>query len=149
MPDMQAGLVCRCVSEAQIEGGMSPLPGVKKGNRFARQVAAYLGTEPRTLNGTLDRGDLVHPTWTVEIKCPGRGQPLNLSAAMNEAKIEATHAGTDRWCVISRRTGHPLDEAFFTIPLWIAKKHVADLDRLIQLELPNAGTIDVPTKGVL
>jgi hypothetical protein len=109
---------------------MSPLPGVKKGNRFARQVAAYLGTEPRTLNGTLDRGDLVHPTWTVEVKCAGRGQPLSLSTAMTEARTEAVNAATpERYCVITRRTGWPLDEAFVVLPLWLARRVVPGLDR--------------------
>lgn len=107
---------------------MSPLAGVAKGNRFARAVAAYLGTEARALNGCLDRGDLVHKTWTVEVKCPGRGKPLNLSVAMTEAKVEAVHAGTPgRYCVITRRTGYPIDESFFTIPLWMAKQVVPGL----------------------
>lgn len=108
---------------------MSPLRGVAKGNRFARLVAARLGTEARVLNGAKDRGDLVHPTWTIEAKCPGRGQPLNLSAAMTQAKVEADHAGTPgRYAVITRRTGYPIDEAFFTIPLWMACQIIPDLE---------------------
>lgn len=107
---------------------MSPLRGVAKGNQYAQLVANYLGTERRVLNGTKDKGDLVHRTWTVEIKAPGRGQPLNLSTAMTEAKIEGGHAGTkDRYCVITRRTGYPIDESFFTIPLWMAKQVIPDL----------------------
>jgi hypothetical protein len=108
---------------------MSPLRGVAKGNRFARAVAAYLGTEPRVLNGHLDRGDLVHPAWTVEVKCAGRGQPLSLSAAMTEARAEAVNAGTpDRYCVVTRRTGWPIDEAFVVLPLWLARRVVPGLD---------------------
>ena len=107
---------------------MSPLRGIAKGNRFARLVAAYLGTEPRALNGSMDRGDLVHPTWTVEVKAPGRGQPLNLSTAMNEARAEAANAGTDLYAVVSRRTGYPIGEAFFTMPLEMARRHVPGLD---------------------
>lgn len=108
---------------------MSPLRGVAKGNQFARAVAARLRTEARTLNGNRDRGDLVHRTWTVEVKAPGRGRPLDLSAAMNEAKIEAGHAGTPaRYCVVTRRTGYPLDEAFFTMPLWMACQVIPDLE---------------------
>lgn len=107
---------------------MSPLRGVAKGNAFAQLVADYLHTERRVLNGSNDKGDLVHRTWTVEVKAPGRGQPLNLSAAMTEAKIEAGHAGTPgRYCVITRRTGYPIDESFFTIPLWMAKLVIPDL----------------------
>jgi hypothetical protein len=106
---------------------MSPLRGVAKGNRFARAVATYLGTEPRVLNGHRDRGDLVHRSWCVEVKAPGRGQPLNLSTAMTEAKIEADHAGVDQWAVVARRTGYPLDEAFFVMPLWLAVLVVPDL----------------------
>lgn len=107
---------------------MSPLKGVAKGNRFARIVATELQTEPRALNGNKDRGDLVHTTWTLEVKCPGRGQPLNLSAAMTEAAVEAANAGTlGRYAVITRRTGHPTSEAFFTLPLWIAQQVIADL----------------------
>lgn len=107
---------------------MSPLAGVQKGNRFARAVAAFLGTEPRALNGNLDRGDLVHKTWTVEVKCHGRGQPLSLSAAMTEARAEAVNAGTpDRYCVITRRTGWSLDEAFVVLPLWMAVQVIPDL----------------------
>lgn len=108
---------------------MSPLAGVAKGNRFARAIATFLGTEPRALNGALDRGDLVHPTWTVEVKCPGRGQPLNLSTAMTEARTEAVNAGTpDRYCVVTRRTGWPLDEAFVVLPLWMASEIIPGLN---------------------
>lgn len=108
---------------------MSPLQGVAKGNRFARAVAARLGTEARVLNGNLDRGDIVHRRWTLECKAPGRGKPLNLSTAMSEACREALHAGTPtRYAVITRRTGYPLDEAFFTIPLWMACQVLADLE---------------------
>lgn len=108
---------------------MSPLRGVAKGNAFAQKVADYLGTERRVLNGSKDKGDLVHRTWTIEIKAPGRGQPLNLSTAMTEAKIEAIHAGTkDRYCVITRHIGYPdTGESFFTIPLWMAKQVIPDI----------------------
>lgn len=106
---------------------MSPLKGIAKGNAFARRVAEFLGTEPRALCGTLDRGDLVHTHWTIEVKCPGRGQPLNLSAAMNEAKREALNAGTARYAVITRRTSYTVDEAFFTIPLWMAATIIPQL----------------------
>jgi hypothetical protein len=99
---------------------MSPLRGIAKGNAFARRVADYLGTEPRVLNGNRDRGDLVHPHFTIEIKCPGRGRPLDLSTAMNEAAREAANAGTQLYAVITRRTGYPLEEAFVTLPLWMA-----------------------------
>lgn len=126
---------------------MSPLRGVAKGNRFARAVAAYLGTEPRVLNGARDRGDLVHPQWTVEVKAPGRGQPLNLSAAMTEAKVEAGHAGTDRYAVVTRRTGYPTGEAFFVMPLWLARLVVPDL--AAQPTLRPAVVVDVPTGDVL
>lgn len=101
---------------------MSPLRGVAKGNKFAGLVAAALGTERRVLNGAADRGDLVLKRWVAEVKAPGRGQPVNLSAAMTEAKREATNAGVDRWCVIARRTGYPTEEAFFVIPLWMARE---------------------------
>jgi hypothetical protein len=121
---------------------MSPLRGVAKGNKFARAVAAYLGTEPRVLNGNRDRGDLVHPTWTVEIKAPGRGRPLDLSTAMTEAKVEAGHAGTDRYAVITRRTGYSIDEAFFVMPLWMARQVVPDLAPQLVLRPVVA---DVPT----
>lgn len=108
---------------------MSPLRGVAKGNTFARAVAARLGTEARVLNGAKDRGDIVHRRWTVEIKAPGRGRPLDLSAAMTEAKIEAGHADTPgRYAVVTRRTGYPLDEAFFTMPLWMACQVIPDLE---------------------
>lgn len=108
---------------------MSPLRGVAKGNQFARLVAARLGTEPRVLNGAKDRGDLVHRHWTVEVKAPGRGQPLNLSAAMTEACTESLHAGTPgRYLVITRRTGYPLDEAFVTLPLWMACQVIHNLE---------------------
>lgn len=108
---------------------MTPLRGVAKGNRFARAVATRLGTEPRTLSGNRDRGDLVHRTWTVEVKAPGRGQPLNLSAAMTEACTESLHAGTPgRYLVITRRTGYPLDEAFVVLPLWMACQVIPDLE---------------------
>jgi hypothetical protein len=108
---------------------LSPLRGVAKGNAFARLVAARLRTEARVLNGAKDRGDIVHRTWTVEVKCPGRGRPLDLSTAMNEAKVEAVHAGTaGRYAVVTRRTGYPLDEAFFTVPLWMACQVIPDLE---------------------
>lgn len=127
---------------------MSPLRGVAKGNKFARAVASYLGTEPRVLNGSKDRGDLVHPTWTVEVKCPGRGQPLSLSAAMTEARAEAVNAGTpERYAVVARRTGWPIDEAFFVMPLWLARRVVPGL--AAQAELPPARVVDVPGGGVL
>lgn len=101
---------------------MSPLPGVGKGNKFARAVAAFLGTEVRALCGALDRGDLVLKRWVAEVKCAGRGKPLNLSAAMTEARIEAANAGVERYCVIARRTGHGVAESFFVIPLWMARE---------------------------
>ena len=108
---------------------MSPLRGVAKGNRFARAVAARLHTEPRVLNGNRDQGDIVHRHWTLECKAPGRGQPLNLSTAMSEACKEALYAGTpSRYAVITRRTGYPIDEAFFTIPLWMACQVIPDLE---------------------
>lgn len=108
---------------------MSPLRGVAKGNTFARAVATRLRTEPRTLSGNRDRGDIVHRRWTIECKAPGRGRPLDLSAAMTEAKIEAGHAGTpDRYAVVTRRTGYPLDEAFVTIPLWMACQVIPDFE---------------------
>lgn len=96
---------------------MSPLKGVRKGNTFAGAVAAFLGTERRVLAGTADKGDLVLKRWVAEVKCPGRDQPLKLSAAMTEAR----NAGVDSYCVITRRTGYPVEEAFFTIPLWKAR----------------------------
>jgi hypothetical protein len=108
---------------------MSPLRGVAKGNMFARAVAARLGTEARVLNGHRDRGDIVHRRWTIEVKAPGRGRPLDLSAAMNEAKVEAVHAGTPaRYAVITRRTGYPLEEAFVVLPLWIACQVIDGLE---------------------
>jgi hypothetical protein len=125
---------------------MSPLRGVAKGNKFARAVATYLGTEPRVLNGARDRGDLVHPQWTVEVKATGRGRPLDLSTAMNEAKVEAANAGTDRYAVITRRTGYPTGEAFFVMPLWLAAQVVPDLATQPTL---RPVVMDVPTGDVL
>jgi hypothetical protein len=101
---------------------VSPLAGVAKGNKFARAVAAFLGTEVRALSGAFDRGDLVLKRWVAEVKCAGRGQPLNLSTAMTEARVEAANAGVDRYCVIARRTGHGVAESFFVIPLWMAQE---------------------------
>jgi hypothetical protein len=106
-----------------VETIVSPLAGVAKGNKFARAVAAYLGTEVRALCGAADRGDLVLRRWVAEVKCAGRGKPLNLSAAMTEARIEAANAGVpDRYCVIARRTGHGVAESLFVIPLWMARE---------------------------
>lgn len=128
---------------------MTPLRGVAKGNLFAQKVAGYLGTERRVLNGAADKGDLVHATWTVEVKAPGRGQPLNLSAAMTEAHIEAAHAGTfGRYCVISRRTGYPVGEAFFVLPLYVAVQVIPDLTGGQQLPLVPV-VVDVPTGDIL
>jgi hypothetical protein len=102
---------------------VSPLKGTRKGAEFEQVVAEYLGTERRVKHGNLDRGDLVFQQITIECKAPGRGKPLNLSAAMTEAKTEGKNAGTpDRYAVITRRTGYPVSEAFFTIPLWLAKE---------------------------
>jgi hypothetical protein len=127
---------------------MSPLRGVAKGNAFAQKVADYLGTERRVLNGSKDKGDLVHRTWTVEVKAPGRGRPLDLSTAMNEARIEAVNAATpDRYAVITRHTGYPIDESFFTIPLWLARQVIPDLSAG-QLPLVPV-VVDVPTGDLL
>jgi hypothetical protein len=126
---------------------VSPLRGVAKGNQFAQKVADYLGTERRVLNGSKDKGDLVHHRWCCEIKATGRGQPLNLSAAMTEARIEAGHAGVDRYSVITRRTGYPVAEAFFVMPLWMAKQVIPDL-AAGQLELAPV-VVDVPTGDLL
>lgn len=101
---------------------MSPLKGVAKGNQFAEKVAQFLGTERRALCGNKDKGDLVSKLWALECKAPGRGKPLNLSTAMNEAKVEAVNAGVHRYAVISRRTGYETREAFFVIPLWLAEE---------------------------
>lgn len=125
---------------------MSPLRGIAKGNKFARAVATFLGTECRVLNGNRDQGDLVHRDWTIEVKCPGRGQPVNLSGAMTEAKTEAANAATDRYAVVTRRTGYPIDEAFFTIPLWMARALIPDLDCQPQL---RPVVVDIPTGGLL
>jgi len=112
-----------------LEEPPAPLPGIDKrrkprgtakGNAFARAVAAYLGTEVRALCGAKDKGDLVSKIWVHECKCPGRGQPLNLSTAMSEAKKQARNAGVDHYSVIARRTGYPVAEALFVIPLWKA-----------------------------
>lgn len=95
--------------------------GTKKGPAFEQKVADFTGTERRVKNGRNDRGDLVTKTTTVEIKCTGRDQPLRLSAWMTEAKAEAVNAGTpDRYCVIARRTGYDVSEAFHIMPLWMA-----------------------------
>jgi hypothetical protein len=101
---------------------VSPLKGTRKGPSFEQKVADFVGTERRRLRGILDRGDLVLKKWVAEVKCPGRDRPINLSAAMTEAKREAANAGVDRYCVITRRTGYPIEEAFFTIPLWMARE---------------------------
>lgn len=106
--------------------GVKP-KGVKKGNPFAQLVAALFGTEVRHLSGAKDKGDLVHPRFAVEIKCPGRNQPLNLSAAMNEAKQEAVNAGVDLWCAVVRRTGYPTGKAFFVMDLDMALDTVPGL----------------------
>jgi len=95
--------------------------GVEKGNPFAELVARFLGTERRTLSGKKDKGDLVSRVWSHEIKCPGRGRPLDLSTAMRESKRQAENAGVALYSVITRRTGYPVAEAFFTIPLWMAR----------------------------
>lgn len=114
--------------QATFEGLEAPAPrkrrkprGVEKGNPFAQKVADYVGTERRVLNGKQDKGDLVLQSTTAEIKCTGRGQPLRLSEWMNEAKAEARNAGTPRrYCVIARRTGYDVSEAFHIMPLWMA-----------------------------
>lgn len=100
-----------------------PLQGTRKGPPFETKVAEYLGTERRHLMGNRDKGDLVLRYWVAEIFCPGKGKPLNLSGKMTEAKIEAINAGCpERYCVITRRTGYPTSEAFFTVPLWMAQE---------------------------
>lgn len=99
---------------------MSPLKGTRKGPDFEGKVARYVGTERRRLNGVFDKGDLVSKEWVHELKCPGRGKPLNLSAAMTEARLEAANAGVRKYSVITRRTGYPISEALFSIPLWLA-----------------------------
>lgn len=106
---------------------MSPLAGTRKGNPFAQLVAKLFGTEVRHLSGNKDKGDLVHPRWAVEIKCPGRGQPLNLSAAMTEARVEATNAGVDLYCAVVRRTGYPTGKAYFVMDLDMALEVVPGL----------------------
>lgn len=108
---------------------MSPLQGTRKGPPFEQKAADYLGTERRHLRGITDRGDLVHPHWTIEVFCPGRGKPLNLSQKMGEAKRESVNAGTPgRYGVVVRHTGYPIDEAFWVMPFWIARAEVPDLD---------------------
>lgn len=96
--------------------------GVEKGNPFAGKVAAFLGLERRVLNGSKDKGDLATTVTTIEVKCPGRDQPVRLSAAMAQVKKAAQNAGTRYFGVITRRTGYPVDEAFFTVPLWQARE---------------------------
>lgn len=101
---------------------MSPLRATRKGNPFEEKVAIACGTERRIKHGTKDQGDLVLRKWVAEIFCPGRGKPLNLSQKMTEARTEAINAGVDNYCVIARRTGYPIEEAFFVIPLWKARE---------------------------
>lgn len=101
---------------------MSPLKETRKGNTFEGRVAAACDTERRIKHGTKDQGDLVLKRWVAEIFCPGRGKKLNLSQKMTEAKVEAANAGVENYCVIARRTGYPIEEAFFVIPLWKARE---------------------------
>lgn len=97
--------------------------GTRKGAGFETVVAQRCGTERRVKNGNKDRGDLVLRSWVAEIFCPGRNKPLNLSQKMSEAKAEAENAGCpSRYCVIVRRTGYPVDEAYVVIPLWMARE---------------------------
>ena len=93
----------------------------RKGSRFERDVVDYLaehgfpGAERRVMGGTRDRGDIAGVDgWVLECKAT---RELDVSGALNEAKLEARHAGVADYAAILKRRSHPVAGAYVVMPL--------------------------------
>lgn len=110
------------------------------GNDFAREVGEFMaellpGVERRVNGSTRDRGDLAGldvDGFTAEVK---RETPMDIPAAVNEAEVEAGHAGTP-WhvAICYRRRGRKCPGgpryAIAAMPLWVFRAVLAELRRL-------------------
>ena len=103
-----------------------------RGSRFEREVADYLAAsgfefaDRKVRTEAKDTGDIAGiRNWTLELKAPGKDRPLNLSQAMNEAKVEAANAKTAWYAAIVNRWGKGVAESYVVMPLglWVPLVH--------------------------
>jgi hypothetical protein len=81
-----------------------------RGSKWEQDVCDYLAAngfphaERRHLRGNQDRGDIAGiPGWTLEAKAV---KTITLGGFVDEAKLEAVHAGTDLYAAVIRRRGY-------------------------------------------
>jgi hypothetical protein len=109
----------------------------RKGPRFERLVADYLQAEGflaadrRIKHGAKDKGDITGiPDWTLELKDT---EPMNFSALLNQAIIEAANAGTTFFAGIQKRRNKNVRDAYVVLPLWLFARV---LKRLLGMDPP-------------
>lgn len=87
-------------------------------NKVAEVLSAALmrKVERRVRTGAKDQGDIVGvPGWTLECKAE---KGMDLAGWLNEAKVEAGHAGTYLYAVVAKRRNHAPEHAYVILPLW-------------------------------
>lgn len=92
---------------------------MRKGSTFERRVADYLArwwefADRRVKTGAKDKGDIAGiPGWTLECKYGVR----DLSAGVNEARVEAVNAGTRWWAAVIRKPGAVIERSYVVLDL--------------------------------
>lgn len=108
-------------------------PSMRKGSSFERRVATYLAqwwewADRRVKTGARDTGDITGIRgWTVEVKYGVR----DLSAGVNEARIEAENAGTRWWVAVIRKPGAPVERCYAVMDVeeWVRLvRHIEALE---------------------
>lgn len=61
-----------------------------------------------------DTGDIIGLPWTIAVR---NQHGLDLSTAMTEVQGEALRAGSELFCSIQRRSRHPIESSYVTMPL--------------------------------
>ena len=111
-------------------------PSKQKGTSFETAVVDWLkangglvfeNIERRALHGNTDKGDIAGVAdWTFELK---NRRELNIGGAVDEARVEAAHAGTRFYAAIVKRPrkGSPA-EAFAVMPLSVLAAVIDELE---------------------
>jgi len=109
-------------------------PSKQKGTRFETQGVEYLNSrdveaERRALHGNTDMGDIAGvPDWTFEFK---NRKTLDVGGAIDEARVEASNAGT-RWyaAIVKRPRKGSAAEAIAAMPFSLLVDLILELRRL-------------------
>ena len=110
-------------------------PSKQKGTFFESLFVAYLrfrgfaNAERRALHGNTDLGDVTGiPDWTFETK---NRKALDIPGAIDEARLEATNAGT-RWyaAIVKRPRKGDAAEAIAAMPASLLVDLIQELGRL-------------------